>query len=179
MKTIISKLINIIPYPIKKETILFFFLYLLGLITLYITPSTPYLPFYLKLYGQLFFDTYIVCLIVGIMPEKIHTIALCITYIIAYLLALIDTFCVIKLDTPITTTIVQLISETNSSEASGFFSMYIDSSLLISPIGAIALILIINILTICISKKKKIRIKKTYQIFFDLIISLLLFISVH
>lgn len=134
---------------------LFSFLYLLGTISIYLIQDKPYLPFYLKLFGELFLDTYIICLLVYKTSQRIHTIILTVIYFIAYITAIIDTFCIVKLGSFISPTIIQLILETNSNEAAGFFLTYIDKSILLSPIGIILLLLCINILFYIVIYYKK------------------------
>lgn len=179
MKQNILNIINIIAFPIKKEFVLFVFLYLLGSISINLIQDKPYLPFYLKLYGELFFDTYIVCLLASKAPKILHTIILIIIYFTAYILAVIDTFCFIKLGSFISPSIVQLILETNSNEVSGFFSTYIDENIILSPVGFILLLLFINILLYIFINTGKYRLIFLRRPYFDFIISILLFTGIY
>lgn len=147
-------------------------MYLLGSLCIAITGDRSYIPYFLKLYAELFLDLYIVCAFLLILPTKIRNIAQWILSVFFYIITLIDIFCYIRIGSTFSPSILRLIIETNTTEATGFLSTYITPSLIISPIS---LVITIFIFQVCFSRKISmlIRLKKYKTIICIVIIFIL------
>ena len=120
--------------------------YLLGAFCIFVTDECIYLPFYVKLFFELFLDLYFLCILLSLLPHTIATITKYILSVIFYLCAFAELFCIIRLETKITPSVVQLIIETNSKEVENFFSTYINPQLLLSPIGILCILLLLHLI---------------------------------
>jgi len=133
--------------PIYKNLLFFVFMYILGTICIIVTTERAYAPFYYKLFFELFFDIYAICILLSILPNRLRHIASWVSAGLLYLLAIVDLFCFIRINSTFSPGVLQLIKETNSQEATEFISSYISLDILISPISIVLLLLFIHILT--------------------------------
>lgn len=133
--------------PICKNILFFIFMYALGALCITVTTERGYAPYFYKLFFELFFDLYILCCILSLLPSRIRSFSSWALAIIFYLLAIVDMFCFVKLDSTFSPGMFQLIRETNHQESEEFFSAYISPSLFLSPIGIIILLAIVHIIT--------------------------------
>lgn len=67
-------------------------------------------------------------------------------YIIFYAIAIVDVYCFVKFDSTLTPTMLLLVGETNSGEASEFFRSYFSWDLLSSRLGWVLLVMLVNII---------------------------------
>lgn len=123
--------------PLRKNLVFFITMFILACITF---DSTE--PVYRYAKRELFFDLYLVSAMLAIVPAKARRAVRWAAYIIGYSLAIADVFCFDVLGTNISPMIVSLIWETNPQEASGFFTTYINSTLLDTNLPAIAFLLL-------------------------------------
>lgn len=142
-----------IVQPIYKNFLFFIFMYLLGTLCVVTTTDRSYFPFYLKLFFELFLDVYLLCCILSILPLKARTITSWILAGILYIVAIIDLFCYIRIDSTISPSIFQLTMETNSVEAKGFLTSYISPDIFISPVGIVLFLILSHILVALFFKK--------------------------
>lgn len=133
--------------PIYNNILFFIFMYALGALCINTTVGYNYLPFVLKLFFELFFDIYIVCCLLMLLPQRFRLISSWLIAVLFYVLAIIDLFCNIRLGTSISPSILQLVTETNSMEAQEFLSSYISLDILVSPIGCVILLMFTHIIT--------------------------------
>ena len=130
--------------PIEKNGAFFVFMYLLGWIC-----SVVELPFNVakpEPYDlwplELFFDLYIVCALLMIFPQKIRIWVKALLYILFYGVAIVDMYCYVRFESTLTPTMLMLVGETNSREASEFFTSYLSLDILYSPVGYILILIL-------------------------------------
>ena len=104
---------------------------------------------------EMFLDIYVVCLILSFIPIKIRRWIRATMYAILYPVSIIDMYCFVRFGSTLTPTMLLLVGETNSSEASEFFSTYLDWSLLLTPIGLILLLMLAHIVCNIIAARRK------------------------
>ena len=130
--------------PIEKNGAFFVFMYLLGWICsvvelpLNVAKPEPYDLWPL----ELFFDLYIVCALLMIFPQKIRIWVKALLYILFYGVALVDMYCYVRFESTLTPTMLMLVGETNSREASEFFTSYLSLDILYSPVGYILILIL-------------------------------------
>ena len=133
--------------PIEKNGAFFVFMYLLGWICsvvelpLNVAKPEPYDLWPL----ELFFDLYIVCALLMIFPQKIRIWVKALLYILFYGVALVDMYCYVRFESALTPTMLMLVGETNSREASEFFTSYLSLDILYSPVGYILILILAHI----------------------------------
>lgn len=143
----------------------FLFLFILGLTSAYVTlPPYKTAHVYDNLYPELIFDTYVLCAIFCLIPKmlriKQHNLPLrttvkALVYIFLYPLYIIDTFCFVKFGSTLNPSMLLLMGETNSSEASEFFSNYVTPDILLSEVGIIMLVPLFHAITAVLWKRYK------------------------
>lgn len=154
MKSYIPKIIHTVSLPVLKEPLFFTFMYILGTLSITVEPDYP--PFYLKLYTDLFLDTYILTTLVVIIPKRARTIVKITVCIFLYLLTCVDFFCLNRLGTNITPTIVGLIFETNKNEATDFLNSYINTDIFQSNIIVVICLAVLHLFAFAYTKDKSI-----------------------
>ncbi len=146
---VLQKISGILSYallPIRRNTTFFVFMYILGLVCSYaIVPDNGRSHVYSLTWEELFFDVFLLCIILSLIPTKIRRWLRVIFYAIAYILAVIDLYCYVKFDSTLNPTMLLLVGETNGNEASEFLESYLSWSILGSSVGLVLLIAILNI----------------------------------
>lgn len=142
--------------PIRVNFAFFVFMFLLGYACtqLEVPNKKGYGPYALAPI-ELFLDIYVVCLILSFIPIKIRRWIRATMYAILYPVSIIDMYCFVRFGSTLTPTMLLLVGETNSSEASEFFSTYLDWSLLLTPIGLILLLMLAHIVCNIIAARRK------------------------
>ena len=165
--TWIEKLASILLKPIRENMTFFFFMYLLGIVGSYlVVPKYKTAHAYENLWLELFFDLYIICAVLAILPRTLRRWGRGLFATIAYILAVTDTFCFVKFQSTINPTMLLLIGETDSREAGEFFSSYLTADVIFSSVGVILLIMLAHILWSCFRKKIQTKIKSSRLITF-------------
>ena len=143
-ENIIIRIIGLFFKPIRKNSAFFFFMYLLGIICVYsVVPK--YANAYEWAWLELFFDVYVLSALLSLLPKMLRKWVKRLFYIVAYSLALIDIFCFSKFGSTITPTMLLLVGETNSREASEFVSEFLSPSIIVSNTGWVLLLLLVHI----------------------------------
>ena len=142
--------------PIRVNFAFFVFMFLLGYACtqLEVPNKKGYGPYALAPI-EMFLDIYVVCLILSFIPIKIRRWIRATMYAILYPVSIIDMYCFVRFGSTLTPTMLLLVGETNSSEASEFFSTYLDWSLLLTPIGLILLLMLAHIVCNIIAARRK------------------------
>ena len=153
MIKIIRKFLLLTASPIIQETAFFVFMYILGSICILTFYNQIYTNGQIKMLGELFLDTYILTLLVTLVPSRIRKYIKWIILCILYLIAIIDVFCYTRFGTGISSNIIQLIIETNGKESSDFFNSYITLDIFKSITGIIILIFFTHIVFSNIRKR--------------------------
>ena len=141
----IRRIARLFMLPLLKNGVYFVTMYALGVLCSVLTiPDTKGAQLYDNLYLELFLDTYFVCVILTIIPNKVRIWVRRLLYIVLYGVAISDVFCFWKFDSTITPSMLMLVGETDSREAGEFFSTYLTPDILFSPVGCILLLIILH-----------------------------------
>ena len=134
--------------PIEKNGAFFVFMYVLGWICsvvelpLNVAKPEPY-----ELWSvELFFDLYVVCILLMVFPRKLRIGVKALLYILLYGVAVVDMFCYVRFESTLTPTMLMLVGETNSREAGEFFTSYLSMDTVYSPVGYIFILMMVHIL---------------------------------
>ena len=95
---------------------------------------------------ELFFDLYLVCVLLALIPRKVRFWVRIPLYLILYGTAIVDMYCYVRFESTLTPTMLMLVNETTPQEASEFLSGYLSWDVLTSSVGYILLILLTHIL---------------------------------
>lgn len=159
---LIGRFLSFIFYPIQKSPAFFVFMFVLGYICNRLgTPTFSELGLF-----ELFVDLYVVCIILTFIPWKIRRWIKGIIYVLAYFTSIIDMYCTVKFGSTFTPTMLLLMEETNSSEASEFLKTYVDWSLLNTDLGWILLLLLVHVLYnvfMALARRKKLHLNTNMQ----------------
>lgn len=153
----IEKLLAYVLTPIRVNFAFFMFMFLLGYACtqLEVPNKKGYYPYSLAPI-ELFFDIYVVCLILSFIPLKIRKWIRTTIYVILYSVSIVDMYCFVKFGSTLNPTMLLLVGETNSSEASEFFTTYLDWDLITTPLGCILLIMIAHIICNIVAARRKV-----------------------
>ena len=140
-------------------------MYVLGIVESYaVLPHWKGAKVYDNLYFELFFDLLILTLLVALVPQKIRKFPLRATvkgiiYTIAYSLAIVDTFCMVKFGNTISPSMLLLVGETTGSETAEFLGTYVNFDVIFTTeLGWVFLVLLGHLLVKVIRcKVKKVR----------------------
>lgn len=140
------KYIKYLIYPITNNLRFFSFLYVLGILTTlletwglnYTIPRFNFLSWIM--------DVYILCVLLEVVPKKIKQLCRIIILLIAYVLSIVDIFCVDFFSAKIGPEIVNVILETNTQESSEFVDKYFNWGILNSKVIFLLLLLVIHAL---------------------------------
>lgn len=128
------------------------FMYALGIVESYAVLSHwKGAKVYDNLYYELFFDLLILTFLVALVPQKIGKFPLRkslrgFIYVIAYLLAIIDTFCMVQFGNTISPSMLLLVGETTGNETAEFFSTYVNLEVLFTTeLGWVLLVLLVHV----------------------------------
>lgn len=139
----IKKMLRLAFAPIKGNASFFVFMYALGIICAYAT--TPrWGTIYDNLWLELFVDTYVVSAFLVLIPLKARRVVRAVLYLILYSTALADTYCFVNFGSTLNPSMLMLVGETNSSEASNFISACLSPTVIFSKVGWILLLIIVQ-----------------------------------
>ena len=146
--SVVSKVLEKVSYPIRSNFYFFFFMYLVGIVVSYaeLPANREDASVYGNLWLELFFDLYIVCILLSLIPKRVRRWVVRAFYIIAYATSIADLFCWVKFQSSLNPSMLLLAAETDKREASEFFSSYINSEVLASSVGLLLLIIIMQCL---------------------------------
>ena len=147
--------------PITQNLVFFIFMYLLGLLCILTTAERSYLPFFIRLFPELFLDIYILCFFLEYLSFKWKKTLRFSISLLLYIIAIIDLFCYIRIGSTITPCILQLVLDSNTTEATEFFNSYISSDIIISPVGLIFVLMFVHFFAQ--HKLSSIKFKRTSQ----------------
>ena len=144
----IFKWIGYLFAPIEQNGAFFVFMFALGWlctqveIPLHVNGAEPYELSAL----ELFFDLYIVCVVLTLIPRKVRIWVKALLYVLFYGVAIADMYCYVRFESTLTPTMLMLVGETNSQEAGEFLAGYLSWDVLTSKVGYILLILLAHVL---------------------------------
>ncbi len=141
----LKRILTAIFKPIKGNFAYLFFMYILGLVCIYATvPDKRGYHAWADAPYDLFVDVTVLCYLLWLLPKRVMPWVKRLFYVVAYLVALIDVYCFVKFDTTITPTMLLLVGETNSDEATEFLSSYLSADLIFSRLGYVLLVLALH-----------------------------------
>ena len=142
------QILGIFWRPIRENAAFFVFMFVLGYfctqteIRLHLKGAKPY-----ELSAtELFFDLYLLCAVLALIPQKIRLWVRLLFAVVLYAVALIDMFCYVRFESTLTPTMLMLFFETTGQETKEFLNSYVGWDLLTSKTGWIILIAFLHIL---------------------------------
>lgn len=90
-----------------------------------------------------------------LLPYKISLWAKRVIYFLFYLLVVVDVYCFVKFDTTITPTMLLLVGETDSREATEFLESYLTPDVVFSRLGWVLLVMIVHIIWAQVWRNRK------------------------
>lgn len=114
---------------------------------------------------EMFFELYVICLLLMGVPNKIRTWVKSVIYILAYILAIVDVYCLDNFGTTLNPAILMIVGETNVSEARNFLSAFFTIDSLMGHVCFILVLLIINIFVFIFYEQ----LKKLVSVFLEII----------
>ena len=142
----LSSLLALVVKPLQLNAAFFVFMFALGWfctqteVQLHLKGAKPY-----ELSApELFFDLYLLCTLLALVPEKARRWVRLAVAVVLYAVALVDVFCYVRFESPLTPTMLMLFFETNSREASEFLQAYVSTDTLWSPVGGVLLIALLH-----------------------------------
>lgn len=142
--------------PIRGNAAFFVFMYVLGIVCTYavVPDKRGYHAWPLAPY-ELFFDVSILCVVLWLLPHKISIWAKRVIYFLFYLLVVVDVYCFVKFDTTITPTMLLLVGETDSREATEFLESYLTPDVVFSRLGWVLLVMVVHIIWAQVWRNRK------------------------
>ena len=135
-------------HPLRVNAAFFVFMFLLVYvctqteIRLHLKGAKPY-----ELSAvELFFDLYLTCVVLSLLPRKIRFWMRGILTVLLYAVALVDMFCYVHFESTLTPTMLMLFFETTGREASEFLGSYLGWDLIASKTGWVLLIGLLHLL---------------------------------
>ena len=142
------RILGIFWRPVSVNAAFFVFMFVLGYfctqteVRLHLKGAKPY-----ELSAtELFFDLYLLCAVLALLPQKIRKWVRLLLAILLYIVALIDMFCYVRFESTLTPTMLMLFFETTGQETKEFLNSYVGWDLLTSKTGWIILIAFLHIL---------------------------------
>ena len=145
-KGYITKFLNLAFEPIRRNANFFAFMYILGVLTAVVT-LFRWQNIYDNLFLELFFDLYIACIVLAFIPKKVRFWLRGVLYVVLYAVAIADIYCFINFGSTLNPSMLMLVGETNSSEASNFIAACLSPTVIFSSVGWVLLLIIIQVLT--------------------------------
>lgn len=145
-KKYITKCLNLAFAPIQRNANFFAFMYILGILCSVVTLGKRQ-ELYDNLFLELFFDLYTICILLSFIPRKIRFWVRGVLYFALYATAIADVYCFINFGSTLNPSMLMLVGETNSNEASNFITACLSCDVIFSSVGWILLLIIIQVLT--------------------------------
>lgn len=125
----------------------FVFMYVLGVLCAWFTlPDTKDAEIYPNLYCELFFDISLLCIVFSLIPRKVRSWVRGAVAVVLYAVAVADVFCFSKYGSTLTPTMLLLVGETNSREATEFLTTIFTP---LSALGGVLSIVFLALLHAC------------------------------
>ena len=111
---------------------------------------------------ELFFDLYLVCAVLALIPSKVRKWVRLLLAVLFYAVALIDMFCYVHFESTLTPTMLMLFFETTGREAKEFLGSYMGWDMFTSKTGWVLLIAMLHTLWAMCSGWLKRQFRKTH-----------------
>lgn len=143
---VINKALSAAFRPLETNARFFIFLYGLGVLSAWLTlPPYKTAKLYDNLYLELFFDLYLVCLLLMLFPQRVRKWLRGALAVVLYVLTIIDVYCMVKFGSTITPTMLLLVGETDEREAGEFLASFFSFDVLFSPVGWLLLVAVVHV----------------------------------
>jgi len=144
--TIIYKVLSLIVIPVRRNAAFMAFMFTLFYVCsqLEIPDLKGYKP-YTYAAQEIFSDLYIICIVLALFPRRVRRWLRAAFYAVVYPVTIADVFCFVKFESTLSPTILLLLGETNSSEASEFLASYLSPDILQSTVGVVLAIALAHI----------------------------------
>ena len=136
--------------PVTRNGVFFVMMYVLGIVTALIAPSSDRVKFnsddylYGNLFLELFLDTYLACVVLAVLPDKVRLWVRRVLYVLLYSVTVADVYCYWKFGSTLNPAMLLLVGETDSREAGEFLRSYLTPDVIFSPVGWIVLLAIVH-----------------------------------
>ena len=132
--------------PLRDYGAFMVFIYVLGLVCVYaVVPAKRGYYAYSLAPQELFLDVCLLAVVLWALPRRVGLWLKRAMYVVAYTLVIVDVYCFVKFDTTITPTMLLLVGETNSEEASEFLESYLTLNVVFSRLGRVLLVLLAHV----------------------------------
>ena len=144
----IGRVASIVLKPLQANMHFFVFMYLLGCVCAWATlPDARGARLYDNLYLELFFDLYVLAVVLAVLPKRVRAWVRGVFYTVLYASAVVDVYCFVKFQSTLTPTMLLLVGETDSREAGEFLRSCVSPDILLSGVGWVLLLMFVHILT--------------------------------
>ena len=152
LRNLLSKVFE----PLRLNGGFFISMYLLGCLCQWVELSdSKDAKIYEFTYYELFFDLYLLCILLTVIPQKIRVWVKAVFYVLFYSIALVDVWCWVKFRSTLTPTMLMLVSETNTQEASEMLGTVLSFGTIFSKVGWILLLLFLHVVLTILPKFDK------------------------
>lgn len=158
------QILGLLWRPFRVNGAFFVFMFALGYlctqteVRLHIKGAKPY-----ELSAtELFFDLYLVCAVLALIPSKVRKWVRLLLAVLFYAVALIDMFCYVHFESTLTPTMLMLFFETTGREAKEFLGSYMGWDMFTSKTGWVLLIAMLHTLWAMCSGWLKRQFRKTH-----------------
>ncbi len=132
--------------PIGRNPLFFCFMFVLGYAAFRLTlPDRKGFEPYPFASEELFADLYVVCALLALIPLRVRRVVRGMLYAIIYPTVIVDLYCFVKFNSTLNPTMLLLVGETNSGEASEFLSSYLTADVLTAGVGYVLAIMLLHI----------------------------------
>ncbi|MCH3995194.1 MAG: phosphoethanolamine transferase [Prevotella sp.] len=146
----IAHLMGKFLYPLKANSGFFVFMFILAVVSaLCVLPDHRGNNSPEFMYAELFFDLYLLCCILALIPLKARRVVRGILYFVFYFTSLADIYCYVNFSSTLNPSILMLVGETNGREAGEAISSLFSFSVIFSKVGWVLLLILIHVLYAC------------------------------
>ena len=140
------RLLSMLCRPVQYNAPFFVFMYALGYyctqteVRLHLRGAVPYALSAV----ELFFDLYLLCVVLAVIPCKVRRVVRGILAFVLYAVAFIDLFCYVHFESTLTPTMLMLFFETTGREAGEFIRAYLGWDIITSKTGIVLLLAVLH-----------------------------------
>ena len=150
---VIGRLLRLVAEPVRRNWVFFLFMYVLGVACAWIELH-PWEKLYGNVWLELFFDLYVICLLLALLPRKVSKWVRRLLMVFFYVVSLADVYCFVKFGSVLNPSMLMLVGETNARETSEFFASLLSADVVFSKVGWLLLIMLVHILVAIVGHTK-------------------------
>ena len=153
--SVVCSWLTVFTLPIRKNPGFFSFMYVLGIVCAWLTlPKTQKAHVYENLYLELFFDLYLLCAILTLIPHVVRRWVKVFLAVLLFVVAVADVYCYTKFGSTLNPTMLMLVGETNPREAGEFLSTFLTWEMLWSVVGILFILPVVFFFVVWLLRKK-------------------------